>query len=61
MISESDDALLQGKRLKDIACRFLGIVYPGDLLKLKAVRELNKINFEVTSHDKLVLAGYAYL
>ena len=61
MLTESGDALIRGKQLKDIAGRFLGIVYPGDILKLKAVRELNKINFEVTSHDKLVMAGYAYL
>ena len=41
----SSSKLLGGKELKDIAGRFTNVVYPGDKLKVKAVKELNKIWF----------------
>ena len=56
----SDETLLRGKKVKNIASRFTNVVYPGDKLKVKAVREMNKINFEVYS-DVKVMEGYTYL
>ena len=58
----NDESLLKGKNLRIIAGRFTNIVFPGDNLTVKAVREINKINFGVYNAESVkVMEGYAYL